>query len=121
MPSDDASFIRSYDDATESKTSFTRDSFSCSGTVLNPKDVVRELGVLDGDGDGDDPWEVIHRIEFADPFLAKESCKFRKTDGLNIFIVEPSLNAGCKQVTRDQYDRKLEQFLSSAPPRDQCP
>lgn len=40
-PKDVASFIKSYFEATESKTSLTRVSLDSSGTVLKPKEVVR--------------------------------------------------------------------------------
>ena len=40
-PRDVASFIRSYLDATLSKTPFTRDSLDSSGTVLKPNEAVR--------------------------------------------------------------------------------
>ena len=45
-PSDMASFMRSYEDATLSKTLRTSDSFASSGTVCNPKRVVRWESLL---------------------------------------------------------------------------
>ena len=50
-PKDVASFIRSYFEATESKTFLTKDSFASSGTVLKPNDVVRVWG-SDGGAEG---------------------------------------------------------------------
>ena len=58
-PMDIASFMRSYEDATLSKTLRTSDSFASSGTVWKPKCVVRESWLpfaLDVEGAGDAFW-----------------------------------------------------------------
>ncbi len=46
MPSDMASFITSYLDATEEKTPWTRPAFSSSGMVCAPKWVVRPVSCV---------------------------------------------------------------------------
>ena len=54
-PRELASFMRSYDDATESNTFLTSDSFSSSGTVLNPNDAVRGVDLEESDA-----WVLMH-------------------------------------------------------------
>lgn len=69
--------MRSYEDATESKTSFTRDSFASSGTVLNPKEAVRGLAE-DEDGDEEELWELRHRMQFEGAALGNDKRRARE-------------------------------------------
>ena len=74
--------MRSYDGATESKTFLTRDSFDSSGTVLNPKDVVRGF---DGFEDGGNPEEDKCRAHFMEPYQEKGS-GLREGNRSNIYV-----------------------------------
>lgn len=73
--------MRSYDEATESKTSLTSDSLDSSGTVLNPKDVVRRLEGSEDDDD-DEGFELSCRTVLTGRNLGKATRSPRERDSI---------------------------------------